>query len=125
MNQERIKLLEELYEAATQLVSYTSYAEIVGAISHNRSAIRKYCDEVQEINAKIKHMDENKRFRIKLDCVLPNIEQARGQEYQFTLGWVEDEGIYKGQVIWLVNDDNYPDTAPRSIAIQDLEVIDG
>lgn len=130
MKEERIKLLEELYEAATQLVSYTSYAEIVGAISHNRSAIRKYCDEVQEINAKIKHMDENKRFKVKIrqtegKVINPKAKPIDGNVYNFSFGWIEDEGVYKGEKVWLPMDETYPKDAPTYISEGDLEVIDG
>jgi hypothetical protein len=38
--------LSELSEAARELAQYASYAEIIGAIGHNRQPIRKWCDEV-------------------------------------------------------------------------------
>ncbi len=125
MNQERIKLLEDLREAATQLVSYTSYAEIIGAIHHNTNHIRQGCDKVQEINAKIRHMDENKRFKVKARSELTHAKQLEGNVYQFTFGWLEEEeGMYKGEAIWLPNDDTYPQDAPTSIASGDLEAVD-
>ena len=52
-------LLDEMRDAAVELASYASYAEIVGAISHNRSAIRKWCDKVYEINRKIEDAEES------------------------------------------------------------------
>lgn len=132
MKQERIDLLEQLKQAASELASYASYAEIIGAIHHNRSQIRQYCDQVQEINAKIRHMDENKRFKVK---VRQNIgvdvslyaEQIDGKEYNFTFGWDcdgNDLSAYKGEQAWMVADDTYPDSAPRWLASGDLEAID-
>ncbi|KQT08495.1 hypothetical protein ASG40_11480 [Methylobacterium sp. Leaf399] len=41
--------IEELAKAALELASYASYAEMVGAIGHNRDQIRKWCDEVYRI----------------------------------------------------------------------------
>lgn len=39
-------ILTELSEAARELAAYASYAEIIGAIGHNKTPIRKWCDEV-------------------------------------------------------------------------------
>jgi hypothetical protein len=39
-------ILAELAEAASELAQFASYAEIVGAVLHNRQPIRKWCDEV-------------------------------------------------------------------------------
>ncbi len=50
-------LLDQMRCAATELADYASYAEIVGAIRHNRAAIRKWCDIVFEINRKIEDAD--------------------------------------------------------------------
>ncbi len=41
---------EEMAKAGLELAQYASYAEIVGAISHNRQAIRKWCDKVFEFH---------------------------------------------------------------------------
>lgn len=47
------KRIEELTHLATELAEYTSYAEIVGAISHNRQPIREFCDKIFDFNRKI------------------------------------------------------------------------
>lgn len=44
-----LKYGAEMEEAAKELAEYASYAEIVGGVSHNRSAIRKWCDKVFEL----------------------------------------------------------------------------
>jgi hypothetical protein len=42
-----------LATAGVELAEYASYAEIVGGVSHNRGAIRKWCDTIFEINRRI------------------------------------------------------------------------
>lgn len=42
------EILQELADAGVDLAEYASYSEIVGGVSHNRSAIRKWCDKVFE-----------------------------------------------------------------------------
>lgn len=51
-------LFNELRESANELASYASYAEIIGAISHNRSVIRLHCDRIYEIERNIKELEE-------------------------------------------------------------------
>lgn len=46
-------ILTELSEAARELAQYASYAEIIGAIGHNRQPIRKWCDEVFRLCGKL------------------------------------------------------------------------
>ena len=41
--QKRVDVVTHL---ATELAEYASYAEIIGAVSHNRKAIREYCDKI-------------------------------------------------------------------------------
>ena len=45
-----IEILGRLHRAATELAMFASYAEIVGAVSHNREPIRNWCDEVFAIH---------------------------------------------------------------------------
>jgi hypothetical protein len=52
-------ILTELSEAARELAQYASYAEIVGAIGHNRQPIRKWCDEVFRLS----HQLDDLRWR--------------------------------------------------------------
>ena len=51
-------MADELLHAATELAQLASYSEIVGGISHNRSHIRKWCDEVFAIRKRLPE-DEN------------------------------------------------------------------
>ena len=53
-----LELLKELSEAASSLAQYASYAEIVGAIAHNRQPIREGCDKVFQINHKVREYIE-------------------------------------------------------------------
>lgn len=50
---EKEKRIEELTHLATELAQYASYAEIVGAISHNRQPIREFCDKIFDFNKKV------------------------------------------------------------------------
>lgn len=54
-----LELLQKLSEAAGDLAGYASYSEIVGAIGHNRQAIRTSCDEVFTINHEVKEYLES------------------------------------------------------------------
>lgn len=45
-----LDLLDRMHQAATELAMFASYAEIVGAVSHNRIPIRKWCDEVFSVH---------------------------------------------------------------------------
>jgi hypothetical protein len=54
------ELLQKLCSAADELAQYASYAEIVGGIHHNRSAIRNNCDIVFSINQEIREYFEEK-----------------------------------------------------------------
>lgn len=45
---EKIEKLEKLVELGSEVVDYSSYAEIVGGISVNNDPIRKFCDEFSE-----------------------------------------------------------------------------
>jgi len=53
-----ISLLAEMRSAAVELAGYASYAEIVGAVSHNRAVVRKWCDEVFRLNRAIEDAEE-------------------------------------------------------------------
>jgi len=53
-----ISLLAEMRSAAVELAGYASYAEIVGAVQHNRAAVRKWCDEVFRLNRAIEDAEE-------------------------------------------------------------------
>lgn len=44
---------DEVTHLAIELAKYASYAEIIGAVSHNRSAIRKYCDDIFDFNKRV------------------------------------------------------------------------
>lgn len=125
MNEERIKLLEEVREAASKLASFASYAEIVGGIHHNRSQIREHCDTVYELLAKIKHMDENKTFRIKFRDPVTAIQQRmQGQVYKMSYGWLVNECDPNcTESEWYPNDPAYPEDGPRDISILDLEEV--
>ena len=50
---EKDKLIDELKHLATELVEYTSYAEIIGAISHDRQPIREFCDKIYAFNKRL------------------------------------------------------------------------
>ena len=41
-----LDILGRMHKAATELAMFASYAEIVGAVAHNRESIRRWCDEV-------------------------------------------------------------------------------
>lgn len=43
---EELNQLWAMAKAGSELAGYTSYAEIVGGVNHNRAEIRKACDEV-------------------------------------------------------------------------------
>jgi hypothetical protein len=45
-----LDLLDRMHHAATELAKFASYAEIVGAVSHNRKPIREWCDAVFEVH---------------------------------------------------------------------------
>lgn len=45
-------VFDEMAEAGLELALYASYAEIVGAVSHNRKPIREWCDKVFALNNK-------------------------------------------------------------------------
>lgn len=51
--EEKDKRFDELTHLATELAQYASYAEIIGAISHNRQPIRKFCDKIFAFNKKL------------------------------------------------------------------------
>lgn len=61
LNQEKVRTAE-ISSYATELAEYSSYAEIIGAISHNRKAIRMYCDKVFAYNRAI-DLEEDKALR--------------------------------------------------------------
>lgn len=42
--------LDQVSKLATELAEYASYAEIIGAVLHNRAVIRKCCDDIFELN---------------------------------------------------------------------------
>src|SRR5690606_33021724 len=54
--------IDEISTYATELAEYASYAEIIGSVSHNRSAIREYCDKVFAYNRAI-DIEEEKALR--------------------------------------------------------------
>ena len=65
MKKERDELqgrIDEISTYATELAEYASYAEIIGAVSHNRSAIRGYCDKIFAYNRAI-DIEEEKALR--------------------------------------------------------------
>lgn len=49
--------LTELEQAGIELAEYTSYAEIVGGVSVNRSALRKWCDVIYDHKREIDRGD--------------------------------------------------------------------
>ena len=55
---EKLILLTELQEAASELAQYASYAEIVGGINVNKKQIRNWCDKVFALNHKINEIIE-------------------------------------------------------------------
>ena len=56
---EQQKRVDEISTYATELAEYASYAEIVGAVSQNRSVIREYCDKIFAYNRAIDLEEEN------------------------------------------------------------------
>ena len=56
------KQIDEISSYATELAEYASYAEIIGAVSHNRPAIREYCDKIFAYNRTI-DIEEEKALR--------------------------------------------------------------
>lgn len=52
-NLDLLKANAEITHLATELAGYASYAEIVGAVTHNRAAVRKYCDEIFDFNKRV------------------------------------------------------------------------
>jgi hypothetical protein len=46
-------LLVRMKDAAINLAEFASYAEIVGGVSVNRNAIRKWCDDVFDLKRQI------------------------------------------------------------------------
>lgn len=57
--EQEIELLEKMANAGMELAMYTSYSEIVGAVSHNREYIRKWCDEVYKLQAELNTLKDN------------------------------------------------------------------
>jgi hypothetical protein len=53
----RYNVLLQIKESAHQLAGFASYAEIVGALSHNREPVRRYCDEVVSLCYIINELD--------------------------------------------------------------------
>ncbi|HFE8664599.1 TPA: hypothetical protein ACGAPI_000062 [Acinetobacter baumannii] len=47
------KRVDEITNIATELAEYASYAEIVGGVTVNRSAVRSFCDKVFDFNRKV------------------------------------------------------------------------
>ncbi|MCW1497042.1 hypothetical protein [Acinetobacter baumannii] len=47
------KRVDEITNIATELAEYASYAEIVGGVTVNRSAVRNFCDKVFDFNRKV------------------------------------------------------------------------
>lgn len=56
--QTREELLASLAHAGVELAMYASYAEIVGALSHNRTQVRGWCDEVFRLNHALRELEE-------------------------------------------------------------------
>ena len=56
------KRVDEISGYATELAEYASYAEIIGAVSHNRPVIREYCDKIFAYNRAI-DIEEEKALR--------------------------------------------------------------
>jgi hypothetical protein len=54
----REELLALLAHAGVELAMYASYAEIVGAVCHNRTQVRGWCDEVFRLNHALRELDE-------------------------------------------------------------------
>lgn len=54
--------VDEISGYATELAEYASYAEIIGSVSHNRHAIRQYCDKIFAYNRAI-DLEEEKALR--------------------------------------------------------------
>lgn len=57
--QKRVDVVTHL---ATELAEYASYAEIIGAVLHNRKAIREYCDKIFAHNRAI-DLEEEEAMR--------------------------------------------------------------
>lgn len=53
LNGELQKRVDEITNIATELAEYASYAEIVGGVTVNRSAVRSFCDKVFDFNRKV------------------------------------------------------------------------
>lgn len=51
--------LDQLSKLATELAEYASYAEIIGAVLHNKAVIRKCCDDIFELNRSAEEADIN------------------------------------------------------------------
>lgn len=47
------KRVDEITNIATELAEYASYAEIVGGVTVNRSAVRSFCDKIFDFNRKV------------------------------------------------------------------------
>ena len=47
------KRVDEITNIATELAEYASYAEIVGGVTVNRSAVRSFCDKIFDLNRKV------------------------------------------------------------------------
>lgn len=47
------KRVDEITNITTELAEYASYAEIVGGVTVNRSAVRSFCDKVFDFNRKV------------------------------------------------------------------------
>ena len=61
-------IVEELAEAGVELAEYASYSEIVGGISHNRSAIRKWCDKVFALKRELDSLCEPESLDGNASC---------------------------------------------------------
>lgn len=52
-------IVREMAKAAVELASFASYAEIVGAVTHNAKQVREWSDRVFELNRRLdKKLDE-------------------------------------------------------------------
>jgi predicted RNase H-like nuclease (RuvC/YqgF family) len=45
-------------ESAFELAEYASYAEIVGGVTHNRTAIRAGCDALFDLRDKLRRIEQ-------------------------------------------------------------------
>lgn len=50
MSDAAVTKLAEMAHAAMELAQFASYAEIVGALSHNRKPVREWCDKIFALN---------------------------------------------------------------------------